>query len=94
MAVLMLSMISYSLSSQVTVRNPGFQPEVGQEGKDVVWVPTPQALVDKMLDLAKLRFMNSTNRISYLEKDYRNLSSIDSVSFDLVISSLSIHQES
>src|SRR5436309_8730961 len=31
-----------------------YQPEVGQEGKDVVWVPTPQILVDKMLDMAKL----------------------------------------
>ncbi|HEY6821223.1 MAG TPA: class I SAM-dependent methyltransferase [Burkholderiales bacterium] len=31
-----------------------FQPEVGQAGKDVVWVPTPQVLVDKMLDMAKL----------------------------------------
>ena len=31
-----------------------FKPQVGQEGKDVVWVPTPQALVDKMLDLAKV----------------------------------------
>jgi precorrin-6B methylase 2 len=31
-----------------------FQPEVGQPGKDVVWVPTPQALVDKMLDMAKV----------------------------------------
>ena len=31
-----------------------YKPEVGQEGKDVVWVPTPQALVDKMLDLAKV----------------------------------------
>ena len=31
-----------------------YQPEVGQAGKDVVWVPTPQALVDKMLDLAKV----------------------------------------
>ncbi len=30
-----------------------FQPEVGQAGKDVVWVPTPQALVDRMLDIAK-----------------------------------------
>jgi len=29
-----------------------FKPEVGQGGKDVVWVPTPQALVDKMLDMA------------------------------------------
>jgi hypothetical protein len=31
-----------------------YKPEVGQEGKDVVWVPTPQALVDKMLDMAKV----------------------------------------
>ena len=29
-----------------------YQPSVGQEGKDVVWVPTPHALVDKMLDTA------------------------------------------
>jgi precorrin-6B methylase 2 len=31
-----------------------FQPEVGQPGKDVVWVPTCQPLVDQMLDMAKL----------------------------------------
>jgi len=31
-----------------------FQPTVGQVGKDVVWVPSPQALVDKMLDMAKV----------------------------------------
>jgi SAM-dependent methyltransferase len=31
-----------------------FQPQVGQAGKDVVWVPTPQELVDKMLDMAKV----------------------------------------
>jgi precorrin-6B methylase 2 len=31
-----------------------FEPRVGQPGKDVVWVPTPQALVDKMLDMAKI----------------------------------------
>jgi len=29
-----------------------YEPISGQEGKDVVWVPTSQALVDKMLDLA------------------------------------------
>jgi len=33
---------------------PTFEPQVGQAGKDVVWVPTPQALVDKMLDMAKV----------------------------------------
>ena len=31
-----------------------FKPEVGQEGKDVVWVPTPAVLVEKMLDVAKV----------------------------------------
>jgi precorrin-6B methylase 2 len=31
-----------------------YEPEVGQAGKDVVWVPTPQSLVNKMLDLAKV----------------------------------------
>lgn len=31
-----------------------YEPTVGQAGKDVVWVPTPQALVDTMLDMAKI----------------------------------------
>ena len=29
-------------------------PKIDQEGKDVVWAPTPQGLVDKMLDMAKV----------------------------------------
>lgn len=32
----------------------GFQPFVGQPGKDVIWVPTPLPLVEKMLDMAKV----------------------------------------
>jgi SAM-dependent methyltransferase len=31
-----------------------FKPRVGQEGKDVVWVPTPFVLVEKMLDMAQV----------------------------------------
>jgi precorrin-6B methylase 2 len=31
-----------------------YEPSVGQEGKDVVWVPTSDALVNKMLDMAKV----------------------------------------
>ena len=31
-----------------------YEPQVGQAGKDVVWVPTPQVLVDKMLEMAKV----------------------------------------
>jgi len=33
---------------------PAYEPSVGQEGKDVVWVPTPQVVVNKMLDMAKV----------------------------------------
>ncbi len=34
---------------------PGeFQPQVGQSGKDVIWVPTPEALVDRMLRMANV----------------------------------------
>jgi hypothetical protein len=32
-----------------------YVPRSGQAGKDVVWVPTPQELVDRMLDMAELR---------------------------------------
>jgi len=31
-----------------------YTPSVGQEGKDVIWVPTPQALVERMLTVAKV----------------------------------------
>jgi SAM-dependent methyltransferase len=32
-----------------------FKPMVGQAGKDVVWVPTAQTLVDRILDMAELK---------------------------------------
>jgi hypothetical protein len=48
-----LSLAAVSLFAQAQTTKP-FEPRVGQEGKDVVWVPTPQALVDKMLDMAKV----------------------------------------
>lgn len=31
-----------------------YQPRVGQPGKDVVWVPTPEEMVEKMLDMAAI----------------------------------------
>ena len=33
---------------------PEFEPQFGQQGKDVIWIPTPQVTVDKMLDMAKV----------------------------------------
>ncbi len=31
-----------------------YEPQVGQEGKDVVWVPTADTMVEQMLDMAKV----------------------------------------
>jgi Methyltransferase domain len=41
-------------AQQTQTPDATYTPSVGQPGKDVVWVPTPQALVDKMLDMAKV----------------------------------------
>jgi precorrin-6B methylase 2 len=49
-----LSLISAGVFAQAQPAKQEYQPQVGQEGKDVVWVPTPQSLVDKMLDMAKV----------------------------------------
>ena len=35
--------------------SPAYTPTVGQSGKDVIWVPTPDALVDRMLAMAQVR---------------------------------------
>lgn len=37
-----------------TQQPPVFEPTFGQGGKDVVWVPTSDALVEKMLDMARV----------------------------------------
>lgn len=52
-AILLLS-VPLGLLAQNNKSDQGFVPEVGQQGKDVVWVPTPQVLVDTMLSIAKV----------------------------------------
>lgn len=52
--VLSFFMIASNLIAQEQSGDYNYQPESGQEGKDVIWVPTPQVLVDKMLDMAKV----------------------------------------
>jgi hypothetical protein len=51
---LLLASSPLALAQATKQVESAYEPMVGQEGKDVVWVPTPQALVDKMLDMAKL----------------------------------------
>ena len=38
----------------VNAQEQPYQPQVGQPGKDTVWVPTPDVLVEKMLDMAQV----------------------------------------
>ena len=47
-------LVAFAASAHAQSAQTDYQPQVGQEGKDVIWVPTPQGLVDKMLDMAKV----------------------------------------
>jgi precorrin-6B methylase 2 len=51
---LFLAVMVATASAQAQPAKDDYKPRVGQEGKDVIWVPTPQELVDKMLDMAKV----------------------------------------
>lgn len=55
-AALAVALMAPAVAQNSTTDNVAdtFVPEVGQSGKDVIWVPTPQALVDRMLDMAAL----------------------------------------
>jgi SAM-dependent methyltransferase len=52
LAAIWLALVPAAAFAQQPVE--AYKPQVGQHGKDVIWVPTPQALVDKMLDMAKV----------------------------------------
>jgi len=54
MLALCVSVFGACAGAQLQPNRQGYEPRVGQQGKDVVWVPTPQQLVDKMLDMAKV----------------------------------------
>ncbi len=49
-----LAVASSVALAQAQLTPQEFKPEIGQAGKDVVWVPTPEALVDRMLRMAKV----------------------------------------
>jgi len=52
--LLSLSFMTNNILAQQNQTGNGFVPQVGQQGKDVVWVPTPQELVNKMMEVAKV----------------------------------------
>jgi hypothetical protein len=52
-AILLFTIVSV-VSADGLAQSSQFEPTPGQPGKDVVWVPTPPELVEKMLDMAKV----------------------------------------
>jgi precorrin-6B methylase 2 len=52
--LLSISFMTNNILAQQNQTGNGFVPQVGQQGKDVVWVPTPQELVNKMMEVAKV----------------------------------------
>jgi len=50
-----LSFCALSLYSQDQTKSSGYVPHIGQAGKDVIWVPTPYELVNKMLEVADVK---------------------------------------
>jgi hypothetical protein len=50
--------LAVMMTGSALAQEKPFEPYSGQQGKDVVWVPTPQALVDRMLDMAKVTPMD------------------------------------
>jgi SAM-dependent methyltransferase len=51
---LLLSSLTVNLQAQNANPATEYKPEVGQAGKDVIWVPTPERLVTKMLEIANV----------------------------------------
>jgi hypothetical protein len=54
--VILYSLFFISLSTPAAAQQPAvpFEPKSGQPGKDVVWVPSPPEMVNKMMEMAKV----------------------------------------
>jgi SAM-dependent methyltransferase len=51
-----LQCVAWAIALTAAVAQPAtnYEPKVGQQGKDVVWVPTPDTVVSRMLDIAQV----------------------------------------
>ena len=54
-AVTALALTGASMAEIARAQGKPYAPTLGQPGKDVIWAPTPDAMVDRMLRLAGLR---------------------------------------
>jgi SAM-dependent methyltransferase len=53
MRLLLAACLASGAVAALAAQTP-YEPMVGQDGKDVIWVPTPDVMVEKMLDLARV----------------------------------------
>ncbi len=51
---LTLCLTAFAAGAYAQTATTEYKPEVGQDGKDVVWVPTPDGMVEKMLEMARV----------------------------------------
>ena len=49
---LMSCAVSHGALAQATAGS--YEPRLGQAGKDVIWIPTPDKMVDRMLRMAEV----------------------------------------
>ena len=54
LAWLLIFAVSVCVFAQAPADNTEYEPSEGQSGKDVIWLPTAQALAEKMLNLAQV----------------------------------------
>lgn len=52
LSALLISGMNFAYAT--TPATPSYTPVQGQAGKDVIWIPTPEGLIDKMLTAAKV----------------------------------------
>ena len=53
--VRLFTMMAFALvAAAPAAAQPKFEPQVGQSGKDVIWVPSPDDVVDRMLTMAQV----------------------------------------
>lgn len=54
LAAFLVPLVSTVAAAQPSTQPKAFEPAIGQPGKDVMWAPTPEALLERMLQLGQV----------------------------------------
>src|SRR5690348_12190085 len=53
--LLSVAAVAAFVSNTAVAQTKQYEPQVGQQGKDVIWVPTPDEIVERMLTMAQVK---------------------------------------